>query len=139
MEGLSKSLLSRLVKRPAGEWRQSELLAVLTGMGASIRENPPIMLEIQVIVRGKHLALNAVQNLAPVLLSVNLMQVLMRDMVVLHKMFDQADTEKGGKLRDFISSLQKSGDSLISSCLGDRSLEDLQESLEINNTDKTTK
>ena len=67
------------------------------------------------------------------------MQVLMRDMVVLHKMFDQADTEKGGKLRDFISSLQKSGDYVISSCLGDCPLEYLQESLEINNIDKTTK
>ena len=68
MEGLSRSLLSRLVKRPAGEWRQSELLAVLTGMGGSIRENPPIMLEIQVIVRGIYSAINTVHNLAPVLL-----------------------------------------------------------------------
>eukprot|EP00090_Calanus_glacialis_P016360 TRINITY_DN2561_c0_g1_i1.p1 TRINITY_DN2561_c0_g1~~TRINITY_DN2561_c0_g1_i1.p1 ORF type:complete len:1526 (-),score=363.79 TRINITY_DN2561_c0_g1_i1:68-4645(-) len=83
IEGLAKTLIRKFLKKmPENEWRIQDLQNVFSSMGVALKPNQPIKVEFQ---------------------------ILLKDVVVLHKMFDETAAEKGGELKEFISSLQGSG------------------------------
>merc|ERR1719427_2575832 len=82
IEGLGKSIARKFIKMPENEWRLQDLQNVFSSMGVALKPDQPIKVEFI---------------------------VLLKDVVVLHRMFDERAGEKGGKLKEFLSSLQKSG------------------------------
>jgi len=82
IEGLGKSLIRKFIKMPESQWRIQDLQNIFSSMGVALKPDQPIKVEFQ---------------------------ILLKDVVVLHRMFDETAAEKGGKLKEFLSSLQGSG------------------------------
>jgi len=83
IEGLGKTLIRKFfMKMPENEWRIQDLQNVFNSMNVALKPDQPVKVEFQ---------------------------VLLKDVVVLHKMFDEKAAEKGGELKEFMSSLQGTG------------------------------
>ena len=84
IEGLSKGILRKFRKVDPETWKTSDLQKVLSGdMG--IRERPDQKVNVQVTIRVK-------------------------GTIVVHRQYDDGDTEEGGKFKTFFSEFQDLGD-----------------------------
>ena len=80
LQGLSKALVKKFLDLPHNEFRIQELVDVFRSMGIALKERKPLEVEIQ---------------------------VMLKDVIIVHKLFEAKDAESNGEFRKYLASLQR--------------------------------